>query len=119
MVELDGVARGQTPLEVAGVAGGGHAVRLRLSGYRDLIRGFRMEGDRSERFTLEPLEPLAAQAFPETVLMAPAVAVPAGVPAASADGRNHRLAVYSSQPGWVYVDGRVAGTVGGETPLVV
>src|SRR5207253_2269210 len=53
-VELDGVPHGRTPLEIANLQPGSHAIRLRLPGYRDLIRPLRVDGDRRESYRLTP-----------------------------------------------------------------
>src|SRR5437763_17113153 len=80
LVELDGVPRGRTPLRIPGVPRGSHAVRLRLAGHRDLIRGIRVDGDRDERYTLSPLG--ASAAAPGPPAFVPTPAPPAPVPAA-------------------------------------
>src|SRR5947207_15224019 len=87
LVELDGVPRGRTPLRIPGVSRGSHAVRLRLEGYRDLIRGVRVDGDRGERYTLAPVGASA-------VAPGPPAAVPPPAPPA-----QHRLTLESEPPG--------------------
>jgi len=55
-VFVDGAFRGATPLEIAGLPAGRHALRMEKGGFKTLFAALEVPGDRAAELRMEPLD---------------------------------------------------------------